>query len=107
RDRERRREKDRDQRGDDGAVEEWGGAEALADRVPVVGGDEAEAEPRDRRPGEVDHLVGDPGDDGDGERRCEAGETSQQRIADAVGEVAPGPQNWVTEGSGLQLAADL
>ena len=63
---------------------------------------------RDRRPGEVDHLVDDPGEDGYGERCREAGEASQQRVADAVYAVAPGPQHGVAEGAGLHyLAADL
>ena len=42
--------------------------------------------------GEVDDLVDDPADQRDGERCREAGEASQQRVADAVpGAVAPGP----------------
>ena len=55
----------------------------------------------------MDDLVDDAGDDRDGERRREAGEASQQRVADAVGAVAPGPQNRVLEGAGLHLAADF
>ena len=69
RDRERRRDQQRDQRGDRRPVDERKRAELLVDGIPRRPGDEAEPEVGDRRAGQVEDLVDDRRERGDGRER--------------------------------------
>jgi len=98
RDRERGGDHDRDRGGDHGVVNERGGPEPVGDRVPVVGRDEAEAELRDRGPGEVEDLVDDPPDYRYRDQRRESRQPLEERIPDPVPEPALCAQGSGTEG---------
>ena len=68
----------RDERGDQGAVDGRQGAEILGDRIPGLGGQEAEAELRQRRRGAVD------------QRKDHAAEQQQHRDRAGLGQDAEG-----------------
>ena len=89
RDRDRRREDERDRRGDDGAEDEVAGAEDALDRVPGGAGQEAEAEVADREARAVEDLVGDRADQDDRGDAGDERDAVEREVAETVAEAPP------------------
>ena len=88
RNRERRRDQKREERGDGGAPDQIERAEPDVDRIPALARDERQPELRDRRVGDVEDLPADRDQQGDSGGRGGPGQEMEEDVAEAVADPA-------------------